>query len=85
MDNAPLDLVVYEKALEVGKEHPAFAIAEDIEVAVMGIVLAGRIVPEERNAHVGVFSALGGSRHRSKRRGGHKADMKQKLSHLNVK
>ena len=65
MDHGPVNMVVHQETFKVGKEGVAFVVAEDIEVTVVGIVLSGRVVSEERDAHVGVRSALGGSLHRA--------------------
>ena len=83
--NPPLYVVVDEKSLEVGKEDMTFLVTEDIEVTVVGIVLTGRVVSEERNAHIGgIDSILRASLHREKHHGRQASDMIQKLSHLNV-
>ena len=83
MDNSPVHLVEYQESFEVRKEGTPLAVTENVKVTVVGIVLAGRVVPEERNAHIGIPSILGDSLHRDKRRGGHQTDMIQKPSHLN--
>ena len=82
MNDPPLHVVVHEKSFEIGKEGMPLTVTEDVKVTVVGIVLAGRVVSEERNAHVG--SVLSGSLHRAKRHGDYPTDMIQKLSHLNV-
>ena len=84
MDNPPRNVVIDEQAFEIGEESTAFIVTENVKIAVVGIVLASRIVPEERNAHIGVPAILGGGLHREQQHGGHQTDMIQKLSHLNV-
>ena len=83
MDDSPFNVVVDKKAFEIGKIGTSLAVADDIEITVVGIVQAGRIVPEERNTHIGI-SPLPDSR--LPRKGPcdeQEADMKQRLSHLN--
>ena len=83
MDDSPFNVVVDKKAFEIGKIGTSLAVADDIEITVVGIVQAGRIVPEERDTHIGI-SPLPDSR--LPRKGPcdeQEADMKQRLSHLN--
>ena len=75
MDNPPFDIVVDQQTLEVREESMPLTVADYVEVAVVGIVEAGRIVPEERDAHVGVGAALRDGRHREEQRGDRQHDM----------
>ena len=82
MDNPPLDIVIDQQAFKIRKERMPFTVADHVEVAVVGIVLAGRIVLEERYAHVS--AVLRDGRDREQQRGGHQDDIIRYPSHLNV-
>ena len=75
VDNSPMDMVIDQETFKVGKEGVAVFVAQDVEVTVVGIVLAGRVVLEERDPHIGIGCALGSSLHRAQQHGGHQTDM----------
>ena len=67
----PVHVVVDQQTFKVGEEGVAVFVAQDVDVTVVGVVLTGGIVPEERDAHIGIGPALRGSRHRAQQHGGH--------------
>ena len=75
MDNTPFHIVIDQETFEVRKEGMPLAVTDYVEVAVVGIVLAGRIVLEERHAHIGVSAVLRDGRHREEQRGDRQHDM----------
>ena len=75
MDNPPFYVVIDQQTFEIRKEGMPFTVTEYVEVAVVGIVLAGRVVLEERHAHIGVSAALRNGRHREEQRGDRQHDM----------
>ena len=84
MDNPPFDMVIDKQTLKIRKEGVSLTVTDDIKIPVVGIVLARRIVSEERNAHIGIRSTLSDRLHHGKQHGNHQADRIQKPSHLNV-
>ena len=75
MDNPPFYIVIDQKALEIREEGVPLTVTDYVEVAVVGIVLAGRVVLEERHAHIGVSAMLRNGRHREKHHGDRQHDM----------